>query len=249
MIATSGLASFIHSLDFSKPEKTRFQYGSSVCLLSIAAPIAGTCDDATPATILATFRPRLALSFRFRIWCFRASNQSASRRLAGLAAVAFDRAAAIQHHLGVIVLRGAGHHRGEMTERMAVSRTELGGEVDVATELQHAVVVTLEDGVGLRRRERKLLEVFRLVRLEGLAVRVLHQRHAEHVDAIALPRSLRVKHEGAGDIVIVLRLARHRLLHPRSVGFDIYSSRCACNVSRRRALSCPGRAEGASRDP
>src|SRR5215470_3806820 len=54
MIATSGLASLIHSLEFSKPENTRFQYGSSVCLLSIAAPMAGTCDDATPAMILAT---------------------------------------------------------------------------------------------------------------------------------------------------------------------------------------------------
>src|SRR5215831_5084478 len=53
-MATSGLASAIHCLDFSKPEKTRFQYGSSVCLLSIAAPMAGTCDDATPAMILAT---------------------------------------------------------------------------------------------------------------------------------------------------------------------------------------------------
>src|SRR5579864_264149 len=54
---TSGLVSAIHCLDFSKPENTRFQYGSSVCLLSIAAPIAGTCDEATPAMILATLRP------------------------------------------------------------------------------------------------------------------------------------------------------------------------------------------------
>ena len=54
-MTTSGLACAIHSLDFSKPENTRFQYGSSVCLLSIAAPIAGTCDDETPAMILATF--------------------------------------------------------------------------------------------------------------------------------------------------------------------------------------------------
>src|SRR5262249_20906650 len=201
-IATSGFASAIHSLDFSKPENTRFQYGSSVCLLSIAAPMAGTCDDAIPAVILATFRPRLGrLRFGFGL----------ARRLvaARLAAVAFDRAAAIEHHRGVVLLRGSGHHGGEMTERMAIGRAELGGEVDVAAELQHAVVVALEDGVGLLRREREFLEVFRLVRLEGLAVLVLHQRHAEHVDAIALPRSLRVKHEGAGDIVIVLRLARH----------------------------------------
>src|ERR1700761_7587122 len=53
-IATSGLVFAIHSLDLSKPENTRFQYGSSVCLLSIAAPIAGTCEEATPAMILAT---------------------------------------------------------------------------------------------------------------------------------------------------------------------------------------------------
>src|SRR5215831_15745085 len=55
-MTTSGLAFAIHSLDFSKPENTRFQYGSSVFLLSIAAPMAGTCDDVAPAMILATFR-------------------------------------------------------------------------------------------------------------------------------------------------------------------------------------------------
>src|SRR3954452_762671 len=173
-MATSCLASPIHSLDFSKPENTRFQYGSSVCLLSIAAPMAGTCDDAIPAVILATFRPRLGcLRFGFALACRLVAARPA--------AIAFDRAAAVEHHLGVVLLRGPGHHRGEMAERMAVGRTELGGEVDVAAELQHAVVVALEDGVGLLRRERKPLEVFRLVRLEGLTVLILHQRHAEHV--------------------------------------------------------------------
>src|SRR6185437_7997510 len=69
---TSGLVSAIHSLDFSKPENTRFQYTSSVCLLSIAAPIAGTCDEATPAMILATFRPLLFCArFGFRRFGFR----------------------------------------------------------------------------------------------------------------------------------------------------------------------------------
>src|SRR6202166_3420278 len=69
-IATSGLAFSIHSLERSKPENTRFQYGSSVCLLSMAAPIAGTCDDPTPAMILATLRPRLALRLGFRFGGF-----------------------------------------------------------------------------------------------------------------------------------------------------------------------------------
>src|ERR1700730_10097272 len=60
MMATSGLVSRIHSCDFSKPENTRFQYGSSVLPLSIAAPMAGTCDDPIPAMILATAHFRFA---------------------------------------------------------------------------------------------------------------------------------------------------------------------------------------------
>src|SRR5437764_4856189 len=85
-IATSGFVVAIHSFDFSKPEKTRFQYGSSVRLLSIAAPMAGTCEEATPAMILATFfYPRFAarLTFGLRPYCLLASR---------LAAIAFDRA-------------------------------------------------------------------------------------------------------------------------------------------------------------
>src|SRR3954468_19789059 len=66
-MTTSGLTFAIHSFDFSNPEKTRFQYGSSVCLLSIAAPMAGTCDEASHAMIFATgyfrFLEDLALAF------------------------------------------------------------------------------------------------------------------------------------------------------------------------------------------
>src|ERR1700722_2068925 len=68
MMATSGLVSRIHSWDFSKPENTRFQYGSSVLPLSSAAPMAGTCDEPTPAMILATASlPFLRFGFGF---CF-----------------------------------------------------------------------------------------------------------------------------------------------------------------------------------
>src|SRR5262245_27171661 len=103
-----------------------------------------------------------------------------------------------------------------MPERMAVSRAELGGEIDVAAQFEHAVVVALDDSLGLRRRQPELLEIFRLVRLEGLAVLVLHQRHAEHVDAVTLARALGVEHESAGDVLVLLLLAsgvlaRHRL--------------------------------------
>src|ERR1700761_8860514 len=66
MIATSGLVSRIHSCDFTKPENTRFQYGSSVLPLSSAAPMAGTCDEPTPAMILATASlPFCWFGFRF----------------------------------------------------------------------------------------------------------------------------------------------------------------------------------------
>src|SRR5215208_2492797 len=112
MMATSGFAFSIHSLDFSKPENTRFQYGSSVRPLSIAAPIAGTCDDATPAMILATFGPRLAANPGFRLGrrlrlrarlglglALRLGTQVGARS----AAIAFHRSSAGEHHLGVVV--------------------------------------------------------------------------------------------------------------------------------------------------
>ena len=139
----------------------------------------------------------------------RLGDQLRGLDLAGPGAVAFDRAAAGQHHRGVVRLGRAGHHRGEVLERVPVGRAELGGEIDVAAELQHAVVVALEDGVLLRRRQVETLEVARLVGLERLAVLVLHQRHAEHVDAVALPRALGIEHERAGNVVVGLLLAGH----------------------------------------
>ena len=113
---------------------------------------------------------------------------------------------------------------------MAVGGAELRGEIDVAAELEHAVVVALEDGVGLLRRQLEFFQVFRLVGLEGLAVLVLHQRHAEHVDAVALARPLGVKHESARNIVVIMLLAGHRRLSP--VRLDIYSAGKLGNVSR-----------------
>ena len=65
----------IHCCDFSKPENTRFQYGSSVLLLSIAAPMAGTWDEPMPAMILAT----VSTSVLLRIWISIWLSPSASR--------------------------------------------------------------------------------------------------------------------------------------------------------------------------
>src|ERR1700682_635774 len=115
-----------------------------------------------------------------------------------------------------------------MAERMAVGSAEFCGEIDMATELQHAVVIALEDGVGLLRCQFELLEVFRLVRLEGLAVLVLHQRHAEHVDAKSLARAVLVEHVGAGDVVVIVLFAGHRRI---SLWHHIYSAAKLGNVS------------------
>src|SRR5262249_35595243 len=125
--------------------------------------MAGTCDEEIPATILATafrsFAASLRLRFRRRLALGRAR----------LAAVAFDRAPAAEHHGRVVLLRGAGHLSGKMLERVAVGRAELGSEVDIAAKLEHPVVVALEDGFALRWREREPVEVFLLVFLERLA--------------------------------------------------------------------------------
>src|SRR5439155_24127478 len=81
--------------------------------------------------------------------------------------------------------------------------------------------------------------VFRFVRLERLAVLVLHQRHAEHVDAVSLARTLGVEYECAGDIVVLLRPARHqRLLHGcirlRSSSRPMYKPRTGDSVWLQR---------------
>ena len=227
MMATSGLVSRIQACDFSKPENTRFQYGSSVLPLSSAAPMAGTCDEPTPAMILATVHFRFAvLDFGLlspcssfwaslpvwrRTFARRVGGEKFRRRvLARARAVALHGAAALEHHVGVVLLRGAGHHRRQMLERMAVGGAELGGEIDVAAEFEHAVVIALEHGLGLLRRQLELLQVLRLVGLERPAVLVLHQRHAEHVDAVALARAFGVEDKSARDIVVIVLFAGHR---------------------------------------
>src|ERR1700681_4539440 len=138
-MTTSGLRSAIHFLECSNPPKSGCQYGSSDFPLSSAAPIAGTCEVGTPATIL-------AMLFPFR-----------------LAAVALDRAAAFEHHLGVVGLRLARHQRGDLLEREAVARGELGRVVNVPAKLEHPVPVPVQDRLRLLRRHRKLGEVRALV--------------------------------------------------------------------------------------
>src|ERR1700733_12706982 len=119
MIATSGLVSRIHSCDFTKPENTRFQYGSSVLPLSSAAPMSGTCDEPIPAMILATVSLpflrfgfgfaglgfRLGLGFSHR--CFRPAGSLSHGPplkifgrpvLSGARAIAFDRTAALKQY-------------------------------------------------------------------------------------------------------------------------------------------------------
>src|SRR5665213_2514571 len=154
---TSGFSSAIHFFEGSKPRKSGCQYGSPDFPLSIAAPMAGTSEVATPATILAMVFP-----LRF-------------------AAIAFDRTAAMEHHVGVLLLRRTGHLRRQLLEGEAVERAELRGEVDVAAEFEHLVPIAVGNRFGLLGRHRKLLFVAFFVGAKRGAVLFLHQRHAEHV--------------------------------------------------------------------
>src|SRR5271165_5104215 len=155
MMATSGLVSRIHSCDFSKPWNTRFQYGSSVLPLSIAAPIAGTCDEPIPATILATAHFRFAdfdldfdLAFVF----------------GGTLVLAAEVFLAAEAFLTAVEMSFDGTFLPDR-ERMPIGRAEFGCKVDIAAKLEHAVVIALEDGVGLLRRQLESLEILRLVGL------------------------------------------------------------------------------------
>ena len=76
-----------------------------------AAPTAGTCEVATPATILAT---RSALPL-------------------GLEAVALWRTTTLEHHVSVCLLGHASHHCRELLERQTVGGAELRDQLDRAS--------------------------------------------------------------------------------------------------------------------
>src|SRR5581483_8278002 len=89
------------------------------------------------------------------------------------------------------------------------------------------------------------LEIFGFVFLEGLAVVSLHQRHAEHVDAVALSRAVGVEHERAGNILVLVLLLvllrfrlcfrlRHRRQLPRGVSAGLYTARLEFVASHTR---------------
>src|SRR5665213_3738491 len=142
--------------------------------------MAGTCEVATPAMILAMF---LVLPFI-------------------LAAIALGRAATREHHLGVIFLGRAGHDRGNVLEGQAVGRGELRGVIDIAAEPQHLIPIALEDRLLLLRRHRKAVEIGALVFLECRAALRGHHRHAEHVEMIALARAPGVEDIGPRYVVV-----------------------------------------------
>src|SRR5450631_3975638 len=149
--------------------------------------MAGTCEVATPATILA-----MVLAGPL-----------------GLEPVAVWRATAIQHHGGVVRLAHPGHRGRELLERQAVGGAELGGEVDIAAELNHAVPITRQERLLLIGGHREPLQIAGFVGFERLAIVRLHQRHAELVEPIALPRALGVEHRGARDVVVVVHAPDH----------------------------------------
>src|SRR5580704_10285569 len=115
----------------------------------MAAPIAGTCEHPTPAMILATLCAR------------RLDPPGRLLVVTGLAAVAFDQPAALEHHLGVVLLGGPGHDGGHLLEREPVGGAELGGEIDVAAELEHPVPVAPEDGFALLLGHRERAQIAR----------------------------------------------------------------------------------------
>ena len=131
----------------------------------MATPIAGTWEVAYPPTILAI------LPLRF-------------------AAVAFDGPAAGHHHGAVGVPVHAGHLGRQILEGDAIAGGQLGGVVDVAAEPQHAVPIPPQYGGALFGGHREAVQILRLVGLERRAVVGMPERHAEHVEVVALARLL-----------------------------------------------------------
>src|SRR3954470_8885631 len=181
---TSGLTSAIHDRSGGSLSKYGAQYGSWVRPLSIATPTAGMCDAPTAPT------------------------SSAMAACAFLVvrggAVAVDTAASGEHHLDVLLFAHAGLLGGQLLERHAVTCSELERVVDVAAELEHVEPFALQHCLALFGRERELVEVALLVRSERLAVRLVPQGHAEHVEPVPLATAPAIEHERAGNVVVLV---------------------------------------------
>src|ERR1700732_2359665 len=126
-MAISGLAFAIHSLDFSKPEKTRFQYGSSVLPLSSAAPMAGTCDEPPPAMILSTTHFRFVRDLDFALLL----------TLAALSRPDLLRLPSTERPPASIISAYSFGVDPVMRAAMRSNEAKFGGEIDVAAKFQH----------------------------------------------------------------------------------------------------------------
>src|SRR6478735_5473176 len=146
-------------------------------------------------------------------------------------AVAFGRAAALDHHVAVFLFGHAGHAAGHLLEALAVGGADLGQEVDVAAQRDAAVEVARQHGLLLVLGHRPLVQVGLLVGLEALAVAGFHERHAELVQVVAEPRLLGVEDGRAGHVLVGLFEGHYFSSGQyRRVGLSTSSLRCSSAV-------------------
>src|SRR5258708_8626257 len=154
--------------------------------------MAGTCDVAMPATILAMLGLRRSLV---------------------LGAVALGAAPARQHHLCIRLLRYPGHHAGHILEVKSVAKRNLDGVVDIPPDSQHSQPVALQHRAALLGIEREAIEICGLVLLEAFAILLLVERHAEHVQRVAYAAPFGPIHIFSRNAVVVAR-PRHFCTSP-----------------------------------
>jgi hypothetical protein len=96
----------------------------------------------------------------------------------------------------------AGHGARHLLEALAIGGADLGQEVDVAAGAHAPVEVARQHGLLLLFRHGPLIQITAFVGLEALAVRGLHQAHAELVEPVAFAALLSIKNDGAWHVEI-----------------------------------------------
>src|ERR1700683_2921370 len=170
--------------------------------------MAGTCEQAIPATILAIVE-LLALR-RVRI------------------GIALRAAPSRHHHFRVGFLGHARHHARHVLKREAIAKRDFDRVVDIAADFQHAQPIALEHRAPLLGREREPIEIRGLIVLEALAVLRLVERHAEHVQVVADAPAVGVVDVGSGYVVVVMRLS-----HVVSKALDLSAAGVVARISCR----------------
>ena len=158
-------------------------------LVSIATPIAGTCEHATPAVILAIIYFPIRTLFIFP-FVFES--------------VSFYWSSAVEHHFSVFVSGDSGHKSCEVLECESVEGCEFGCVVYIPAEFEQEVPFTVSDCLFLFFGHGIFFEIFLWIFFHFLTIFFESERYTELVEPVSFTGLFCIEDDCPGYIVVFL---------------------------------------------